>query len=150
MFLENWFDHGIYLVKQLFDSNGVLLSYSELLNKYGIPIPPKEYAVVFDANPSGVIMLLKSSITSELTLLKLDPAVTSVGQICFCTKKSNNNCNIRALFQKDIISVPNLASYWNSFTPDFNWKKIWCLPSKYMITNKMKEVTFKIIHRFYL
>jgi len=149
LFLENWYDHGIYLVKQLFNCNGVLLSYSELLKKYGIPIPPKEYAIVFDAIPSGVIMLLKSSFTSELTLLNLDPAVTSVGQICFCTKKSNNNCNIRALFQKDIISVPNVVSYWNSFTPDLNWKKIWCLPSKYMITNKIKEVSFKIIHRFY-
>ena len=105
LFLENWFDHGIYLVKQLLNTNGFLMSYSEFLNKYSIPIPPKEYAVVFDAIPSGVNMLLKSSVISELTLLKLDPAVTSVGRICFSTKKRNNNCDIHALFQKDMISV---------------------------------------------
>ena len=31
LFLENWFDHGIYLVKQLLNTNGFLMSYSEFL-----------------------------------------------------------------------------------------------------------------------
>lgn len=142
LFFENWFDHGIYLVKQLLNSNGFLLSYSDFLNKYSIPFSPKEYAVVFDAIPAGVIMLLRSSITSELSFLELDPAVTTVGQICFSSKKSNNNCNIRALFQKDLISVPNVISHWNNFTPDLNWKKIWCLPSKFLIINRLRLKKF--------
>lgn len=124
------------------------MSYSEFL-KYGIPILPKEYALVFDAIPSGVIMLLKNSIASELTSLKLNPADTSVGQICFSTTKRNNNRDIHALFQKDIVSAPNVISYLNSFTPDLNWKKIWCLPSKYLIINNVKEASLKMIYWFY-
>uniref|UniRef100_A0A3B5R4M7 Reverse transcriptase domain-containing protein n=1 Tax=Xiphophorus maculatus TaxID=8083 RepID=A0A3B5R4M7_XIPMA len=149
LFLENWFEHGIILVQQLFRPDGVLMSYSELLERFGLPIPPKEYALVFDAIPSGVMMLLKSSATSVLTPPGLDAAVTNVGQICFSTRKRKNNRDVRALFQKDIVSVPNVISYWNNFAPNLNWKKIWCLPSKYLIINKIKEVSFKIIHRFY-
>ncbi len=148
-FLEHWFGRGSYLVKQLFNSNGVWMSDSELLDKFGFPTPPKEHALVSDAVPSGVMMLLEYSTAPGLTLLKLDPADTSVGQICFSTKKRNNNHDRRASFQKDIVSVPDVVSYWNSFTPDLNWKKIWCLPSKHLIINEIKEVSLQIIHRFY-
>lgn len=58
LFIENWFTHGMTLVSQLLRPNGTLLSYSEFLNKYTFPIPLKEYAIVFDAIPSGVIMLV--------------------------------------------------------------------------------------------
>ena len=54
-----------------------------------------------------------------------------------------------ALFQKDIVSLPYVVSYWNSFVNNLHWKKIWTLPAKCLITNKMKEVSFKLIHRFY-
>lgn len=30
------------------------------------------------------------------------------------------------------------------------WNKAWLLPNKYLITNKEKEISFKLIHRFYL
>ena len=81
--------------------------------------------------------------------MNFDPSATYVGQICFSTKNRNNNRDIRALFQKDIVSAPNVISYWNSLAPDLNWKKIWCLASKYLIINKIKEVSLKMIHRFY-
>ncbi len=86
-FIENCFNHGIYPVSQLFNSNGTLISYSEFLNKHRIPIPPKEYAIVFDAIPSGGTMLFENVIICELTLLPLEPAETDVGQTCFSLKK---------------------------------------------------------------
>jgi len=30
-----------------------------------------------------------------------------------------------------------------------NWSMIWLLPNKYIITNKVKEISFKILHKFY-
>lgn len=48
--------------------------------KYGIVIASKEYALVFDAVPS--VVLLYSEV-SELCLLSLDPLATDVGQTCF-------------------------------------------------------------------
>lgn len=146
LFLENWFTHGIILVSQLFNSNGTLLSYSEFLNKYTLPIPPKEYAVVFDAIPSGVIMLLKSVLLPESDPLPLEPVQTEIGRICFLAK---NNRTVRTLFQKENVSTPNAVSHWNHLFPNLIWKNIWSLPYKYFITNKAKEVSLKLIHRIY-
>lgn len=108
--LENWFVHGIHLVIQLITSNGTLMSYSELFEKYGIAIPPREYALVFDAIPSGVVTLFRYPVASALNTLPLEPAVTSIGQICFY-KKSNSNRDIRSLFRREIVSVPNVVTY---------------------------------------
>lgn len=77
-----------------------LLSYPEFLNKCAFPIPPKEYATVFDAIPSGVIMLFKNVTLSEIDPLPLETVQTEVGRICFSVKK-NNNRTVRALYQKN-------------------------------------------------
>ena len=148
LFIENWFTHGITLVSQLFGSNGTLLSYSEFLNKYTFPVPPKEYAIVFDAIPSGVIMLFKNVMTQETDPFPLEPVQTEVGQLCFSGTR-NNNRTVRSLFQKEIISIPNAVSYWNNTFTNLVWKNIWSLPRKFFITNKTKEVSLKIIHRVY-
>lgn len=36
------------------------MPYSEFLDKYKFPVTPKKYARIFDAIPSGIIMLFKS------------------------------------------------------------------------------------------
>ncbi len=53
------------------------------------------------------------------------------------------------LFQMKSISVPYVISYWNSLVSDILWKKVWSLLHKYLITNKMREIAFKLIHRIY-
>jgi len=58
LFFENWYRNNIVLVGQLYDTNGRLYSYSEILQKCQIPVSVKEYAIVFDAIPSGIRMLL--------------------------------------------------------------------------------------------
>lgn len=30
-----------------------------------------------------------------------------------------------------------------------SWRNVWSLPLKYLLTNKVREVSFKLIHRFY-
>ena len=74
---------------------------------YGIPIPPSEFAIVMDANPTGIVMLLRSTAGVRPTLLPLDPTESAaVGGVCFSPGTRNNNCGIRSLFQNDIVSVP--------------------------------------------
>lgn len=41
-----------------------------------MPVPPKEYAIVFDSIPSGA--LIRDTVTSELFDLPLDPVVTEI------------------------------------------------------------------------
>ncbi len=51
LFLNVWFENNIFLVSQLMNSEGVLLSYTEFLDKFKIPIRPREYAIVMMLYP---------------------------------------------------------------------------------------------------
>jgi len=54
---------------QLFNDNSHLLNYKEFLSRFNIPITPKEFAIVFDAIPSGVRLLQYIPHTPLLYLL---------------------------------------------------------------------------------
>lgn len=124
------------------------MTYQEFISKYSIVIPINEFNIVINAIPDGVIMLFKSTAGQNPTLLPIDPTKLEIGQICFSSTRKNNR-GIRSLFQQDVVSIPYVVTYWNTFINNLDWKKIWNLPARYMINNKMKEVSFKIIHRFY-
>lgn len=150
LFFSDWFNNNILLVSQLVNSNGHLFSYSEFLTKYCIPVTPRDFAIVMDAIPSGAIALLKNSGDSLLSSTSwLHPCETVIGKICFLSSPSLRNRKIRQLFQNDIITVPSIISYWSNCFNDIPWKKVWSLSNKYLITNKVKEVSFKLLHRFY-
>jgi len=148
IFFDNWFKNGIIFVYQLFNQNGLICNYSEFLVKHGIPVTPKEFAIVADAVPQGVLMLFKGFSSSSL-YRSVDLCKTFVGKQCFSSSKSKNNKKIRVLFQEESVSMPCVISYWNGFVSDIPWKKVWTLPHKYLITNKIREITFKLIHRVY-
>ncbi len=48
-------------MSQLFSGEGWLFSYREFLSKYNVPVTPKEFSIVFDAVPSGTIMLFRNT-----------------------------------------------------------------------------------------
>ena len=148
LFYPFWFTNNILLVHQLFNPDGSLMTYNEFILKYKIIIPINEFNIIMNAIPDGVIMLFKGTAQQNPTLLPLDPTKLKIGQICFSATR-NSNRRIRSLFQKDIVSVPYVVTYWNTFIDNLNWKKIWNLPARYMINNKVKEVSFKRIIRFY-
>ena len=52
----------------------------------------------------------------------------------------------RSLFQTDITTTPYVVQYWSN---GLNWVHIWNLPYKYLITNKVREVSYKLIHKYY-
>lgn len=70
------------LVAQLLNSDGLLLNYYEFLAKFQIPVPPKEYAIVFDAIPSGALMLLRGSIL-DATVAPTELFKTAIGKLFF-------------------------------------------------------------------
>lgn len=94
LFFNVWFDNNIILVTQLLNENGNLLNYTEFLKKYGIPVAPKEFAIVMDAIPSGILTLSRGG-EKPACVSSLDPTLTSVGHICFSIASKNNNRNIR-------------------------------------------------------
>ncbi len=42
-----------------------------------------------------------------------------------------------------------VLTYWNNAVGNICWKKVWMLPHTYLLTNKVKEISYKIIHKFY-
>ncbi len=148
LFFENWFSNNIVLVSQLFNQEGLLLTYSEFLSKFKIPITPKEYAVVMDAVPSGLKMLCKNT-CPQSSIQSLDLVDTAVGRVCFLSSVKHNNRQVCALFQKDVVFRPPIVTFWNSRVDGLIWHNIWKLPHKYLITNKVKYISFKLIYKYY-
>lgn len=92
----------------------------------------------------------KNSAESLPSLISLSPPCqTATDKVCFLCSPSLRNRKIRQLFQKYIITVPSVLSYWGNQLNDIPWKKVWSLPYKYLINNKVKEVSFKLLQRFY-
>ncbi len=148
LFYRKWFDHGIIYVKQLVNDGGQLLSYQEFMNKFQFPVPPKEYAVVFDAVPGGVLQLLRSSGTYDF-IFPTDGSFNSqifVGEIDI-TKRRCSNKYIRNCMQTT--TLPLGQSFWNSFYGEISWQKAWMVGEKFCLNNKVKEVSFKILHKIY-
>lgn len=94
-------------------------------------------------------MLFKNCNFSSVSAVSFPkPCDTSVGRICFSESKAKNY-KIRSLFLKNLISVPPVISFWNNLFVNLNWKQIWTLQQKFFLTNKVKEIAFKLIHRLY-
>ena len=129
LFYDKWFNNGILLVSQLFNSRGLLYNYSEFLARYNIPVTPKEFSIVFDAIPSNLCILFKNTDHSPpLSLSPSDPLENSLGKLCFSFNRGMNS-KVRALFQGDLVSVPTATFYWGNFVSNINYQ-VWSLPQK--------------------
>jgi len=139
----------VLTVSQLLNSEGYILNYEEFLCKFNFPVTPKEFSIVMDAIPNGVVMLLKDFVRSSDTFPQLDPFEHPIGKLCFLSNKSSLNIRIRSLFQKELVTIPYVASNWMNLFDHIDWKKVWTLPLKYIITNKIREISFKLLHKYY-
>lgn len=45
--------------------------------------------------------------------------------------------------------TPRGKSFWNSQIQPMNWKKAWSTPFQFCISNKIREIHFKILHNIY-
>lgn len=115
--------------------------------KFNLAVTTKEYDIVFDAVTNEICELFRNNVFDEQKSL-LNVTDTTVGKACFSSTCRNNRI-ICALFQQDIISIPSSVFYWRNFVPDSQWKNVWTFHQKLMINNKMKDVSFKLLHRIY-
>lgn len=54
-----------------------------------------------------------------------------------------------SLFLADCVSVPYVTTTCNTHVQNLCWGKIWTLPNRDLLVNKVKEISFKFIHHFY-
>ncbi len=91
--------------------------------------------------PSLLVLCLYVEVFHTFNMLLYFTLLTlSVAEFVFHLAKNNNNKAIRLLFQKEFVSKPSAIFYWSKFNGNINWKKVWVLPNKYLITNKIKEI----------
>lgn len=78
----------IILVRQFCKRNGQRFNYCEIHNYYKIPITAKEFAIVFEANHSGLVQLLSGNMSSESNLLHTN--LLSINNVKVIDNKFNN------------------------------------------------------------
>ncbi|KAI7791725.1 hypothetical protein IRJ41_005592 [Triplophysa rosa] len=145
LFFNIWFDNNIVLVIQLMNRDGDLLSYTEFLDKFKIPIRPREYAIVMDAIPRKVLFLLKY-VCNDNPNLDHTKNKFFIGNSNIFKDNITNNC-IRNVI--NTVTYPSARFFWSSIFGDLNWRKAWRIVNKFFVNNKVKEVSYKIMHRIY-
>lgn len=102
--------------------------------------------------PSHLVYVCCSNHNQEYTTHThtriLSPMSMPIGK-SYLSLACNKNKLVRALLQKDLTVISHSISHWSQFVNDITWRRVWLLPNRYLITNKVKEVTFKLIHRIY-
>uniref|UniRef100_A0A3B3RJW6 Reverse transcriptase zinc-binding domain-containing protein n=1 Tax=Paramormyrops kingsleyae TaxID=1676925 RepID=A0A3B3RJW6_9TELE len=145
LFYHTWFNEGILLVRQLFNSHGYLLSYTEFLQKFRLPIRPRDFAIVIDAIPKSVTILLKNYISEGISIVNPCGNIF-IGNVDVLKQKCSNKIIRNALRS---VSLPAARFFWSSLFDNISWVKAWNLSNKFCINNKIKEVSYKILHRIY-
>lgn len=112
----SWYENNIVLVRQLLNSNGNLLSYSEFLEKFGFPVTPKEYAVVIDAIPQQVIHFVRAcgSDSSEAIFVKGSMCIGDIDIL----KHSYTNKHIRNIITGETATHKSLL--WTNVFGNIN------------------------------
>lgn len=103
---------------------------------------------MFDVIPAGIISLFRGLEAQAYVPVMHDITETHVGRSCFSKKDSNKT--ICHLLQQELTTVPSSLSFWSIHVKDICWDKVWLLPHKYCLVNKVREISFKLIHRIYL
>ncbi len=87
---------------------------------------------------------------SHLTYYKVDNKDSNFlinGKNVFDKKFTNKD--LRQVFNEKNRVIPKGTFYWNSILRDVNWRKAWLLPYKCCISNKVREIHLKILHKIY-
>lgn len=108
-------------------------------------MPTLEYAVVFDALLKGMLQLLRGS-TFEVSMIHLFNSSIFLGEMDIIKTQCSNKY-VRNLMQ--YVTVPPAKFFRTLLYGEIVWKKIWLVWDKFCLNNKVKEVSFKIMHQIY-
>jgi len=92
-----------------------------------------------------VILLLKNYVSVEINIDNLYGRIL-IGNVDVLQQKCSNTMVRKALGS---VSFPAARFFWSSLFGDISWVKAWQLPNKFCVNNKIKEVSYKILHIIY-
>lgn len=144
LFLKNWYEQGIIWTNQLINAQGEIFTYNEFIEKYTINTSLSEFTKICKAIPNGIQHFLKNhQYNSQIQRIHNK---IYVGEINI-TEKPCSNKYIRNLIQPP--NRPIAITHWNSLYDQIDWGRAWLVGEKLCIFNKVKEISFKILHNIY-
>ena len=147
IYKDEWIERNICFVADLFNDNGNIYSYEDFMRLKHFPIKYKEFKSVVNAIPAGMVQLFKSHLAYRTTIDVQLPTLTVGGKDI--THKTCTNKHIRSIVQGQSKFSPRGKFYWDSQFNGISWCKAWLNPFQFCISNKIKEVHFKILHTIY-
>ena len=147
IFYRDWFDRGIYLVRDLLKSDGKFLSYTEFVQKYDLRCNFLIYFQVVSAIPRHLVERAMSYPVDRAGLLSSTMFHLSPETSINLTKMKNKDY-YQLLVKKEKIE-PKATSKWErdlqvgqaSLQPFFSRVRNVCRD------NKLREFYFKLLHR---
>ena len=141
VFYKKWYEKGIFLLKDLYDDNGTILSYIRLQNRYGFRDNVMNYLSIIHAIPTE---LKQMQFTRDRQVVP-----TLFG--CDITKLSSKSI-YAALIEKIEIEPTSINSWATRDNINFTveeWSKIYILPFTLTKSTRLREFQLKINHRIY-
>ena len=147
IFYKNWFEKGVYLIQDLLDANGNVMSYTKFTEKYLLSCNFLFYFQVISAIPRNAIERAKVTPIEKTDFLSKNVFPLS-SEICVNLFKMKNKDFYKLLINKDKIELKASIKWARDLQVDliplesYFWGiKIICKD------NKLREFYFKLLHR---
>lgn len=146
VYRESWIGRDIIFVTDLFEGNGDIYEYDDFLKAKGLPIKYREFVSIVKAIPTGMIALIKAHLSYQN--VKLQTPSLKIDGIEIMDRKCTNK-HVRKTLQGLQKISPRGKFFWDSQLTGINWRRAWLCPFQFCISNKIREVHFKILHCIY-
>lgn len=143
---KNWLNRSIWSVRDLMDEQGNILDYNAFTLKHGFACHPKEFFIVVNAIPSGIKMLMKSS----LSYSEVKPVLPAlyIGDFQF----KSDSCTNKYIRQVILKTCYPCQVKRNKLDHMFDKNTVTYLRTAYLkfpVPPKAKEIHFKILNEIY-
>ena len=147
IFYKNWFEKGVFLIQDLLDVDGNVMSYTKFIEKYLLSCNFLAYFQVVSAIPKDAIERAKVTPINKTDFLSKNVFLLSSG-ICINLLKMKNKDFYKLLINRDKIQLKASTKWARDLQVDqiplesyFRDIKTICKD------NKLREFYFKLLHR---
>ncbi len=111
---------------------------------YSFPLPARSFKSVMKSLSPSYVHLFKTCFNERKTTM---PKLLLDG-VCFLDKKCNSRYIKRMLYYS-VYTSPRCKFFWTNFFWQYSLEESMLLPENFCISNKIREVHFKILHNVY-
>ena len=151
LYWKTWSECGIYFVQDLLKNTGKYLSYEEFKTKYNIEVNFIYYCQIFSAIPQNLKFKAMTTKKPPGTIIQeSDVYQLAEGKTILLSKMRCKD--YYSLFQVKWETQPTSVQSWSKHYPPFanKWNNLFKNISKMSADNKLRQFSFKLLHRILL